>query len=319
MRRPYFLVPLHSLCLTRDQCPVQLFLPIPQPQQRFHHPINRHHSTLLLLDQFTSTPRLSLATTHIRRDPQQMVKLALLQPRLDLCDACSLTQPPCICLRVRSPHPLQMTGVSSQQQHLSCCRHPPPLRLQCVPHRNKRLQLWLTFALPSFSISHLHHFSRYYRAALRGTVKPVTFSGERICWQAHTMWLRFAIQLAPVQFQTLHPEFQQLLPLAPLHPFSYCVQELFIVAEDRKNLATTLHLTTIEFFNVRTSLYKRIQLCFQPIHGSRYDRQSLVHCIAAKLQGVSQILRVCVTQSPLNDGLTQLHGLFLQLFWSFRG
>src|ERR1051325_10773696 len=141
MRRLHFLIPLHSLCLTRHQCPAQLFLPIAQPQQRFHHPKNRHHSLLLLLYQFTSTP------FHIRRDPQQMVKLALLQPRLHLRDARSSSQPPCICLRVRSPHPLQMTCVSSQQQHLSCSPHPPPLRLHCVPHRNKTVQPRPTFLL----------------------------------------------------------------------------------------------------------------------------------------------------------------------------
>src|SRR5216684_561862 len=76
-------------------------------------------------------------------------------------------------------------------------------------------------------------------------IDPVALFGKGIRRQTHTLRFYLGVELAPIQFQALHPQIHQLGDFLLCHPFVDRLLQIRIVAEQRQRLLVALHLSFI--------------------------------------------------------------------------
>src|SRR5580700_6467234 len=98
------------------------------------------------------------------------------------------------------------------------------------------------------------------------SIDPISLFGKRIRGKAHALRLGLAVQLAPVQIQSLDPHLQQFRPLAAFYPLTDSFPQLFIITKYRQRLIGPLDLATVESFNDALSFDKLPKLRCQLLH-----------------------------------------------------
>src|SRR3989304_7819694 len=90
--------------------------------------------------------------------------------------------------------------------------------------------------------------------------EPIAFPGKRIGGQADATRPCIAVELVPINNQTLDPEVQGLRIFSAFHPFVDGFLKFFIRGEDCQGLFISFDLPVIEVFDVFLAFYKTPEL-----------------------------------------------------------